>query len=86
MTSPEDPQVKPSPSPRPKSTTAGTTTQKSPSERITGQPDKAPRKQITHAGATWTRAENPIGFEAATFLKTGVELAPHDEQQTDGVE
>lgn len=75
MTSPEDPQVKPSPSPRPKSTTAGTTTQKSPSERITGQLDKPTRKRgrpavVTFLDRVWDRnATSPqIGWELATQL------------------
>lgn len=73
MTSPEDPQVKPSPSPRPKSTTAGTTTQKSPSERITGQLDKPTRKRgrpavVTFLDRVWDRnATSPqIGWELST--------------------
>jgi len=68
----------PSPRPRPKPASDNTVTQKSPSERLTGVADKTavPRTQITHHDVTYVRAETPIGFEAATFCKTGVDLAP----------
>lgn len=95
MTTPEDPQVKPSPAPRPKSTTAGTTTQKSPSERITGQLDKPARKrgrsvEVEFLGLAWRRdAASPpeIGWSLAhqcvadpTFLE---ELKAKHESEPD---
>lgn len=72
---------RPSPRPRPKPAADNTITEKSPSERLTGVADKpaTPRTQITYHEATYVRAETPIGFEAATFCKTGVDLAPGSE-------
>ena len=69
----------PSPRPRPR---PNTTTQKTPSERLTGvedkpaAPDKVPSTQITHCGFTLIRCETPIGFKAAVFVKHGVDLGP----------
>lgn len=73
---------RPSPRPRPKPAADNTITEKSPSERLTGVADKpaaAPRTQITYHESTYVRAETPIGFEAATFCKTGVDLAPGEQ-------
>jgi hypothetical protein len=76
--------TRPSPRPRPKPKAAlgvnsPKVTVKSDSERLTGVPDKPPappQKQITYFDTTYIRSETPIGFEAATFCKTGVDLAP----------
>lgn len=72
---------RPSPRPRPKPAD-NAITEKSPAERLTGVAEKpsTPRTQITYHEATYVRAETPIGFEAATFCKTGVDLAPASEQ------
>ena len=35
----------------------------------------AEAKQVTFSGLKFVRSEMPIGFEAATFCKTGVDLA-----------
>lgn len=75
------------PSPRPRKEKAaelGVTSQKSASERITGQPDKPepPKTQVTYSALKFVRSDTPIAFEAATFIKTGVDLAPADEQQS----
>lgn len=82
----------PSPRPHPKAAVAklGVTSQKSASERITGQPDKAepktPTHQITWAGHTWLKSENPDGFAAAVAAKTGVGRVsqPEGDEPTDG--
>jgi len=77
------------PSPRPRKDKAaelGVTSQKSGSERLTGQPDKPePKHQITHCGVTFLRAETPEGFAAAVAAKSGVGLVSQpesDEQQS----
>jgi len=69
VTAAEDPQVKPSPAPRPKPAV----TQKSASERITGVPDKPARKrgrsvEVEFLGLAWRRdAASPpeIGWSLA---------------------
>jgi hypothetical protein len=81
--------TRPSPRPHPKKPAElGVTTQKTPSERLTGQPDKAdkapPKTQVTWTDRKWLRSETPVAFEAATFIKTGVDLAPADEQPASG--
>lgn len=70
--------TRPSPRPRPKSKAAlGVTSQKSPSERLTGVEDtpapveKPQPKQVTWLGKTFLKAEDPIGFAAAYACKKG---------------
>jgi hypothetical protein len=73
--------TRPSPRPRPKKAAElGVTSQKSGSERLTGQPDKAEPKQATFSGLTFIRSQNPIGFEAALACKNGEGLVGTDEQ------
>jgi hypothetical protein len=72
------------PSPRPRKEKAGelgVTSQKSASERITGQPDKPEPKQVTFSGLTFIRSQNPIGFEAAAACKAGEGLVGTDDDE-----
>lgn len=76
--------TRPSPRPRPKPVAKlGVVSQKTPSEKLTGQPDEAKpavkssaeklsaQKRITHAGVTFVAEENPVGFAAAVACKSG---------------
>ena len=60
--------TRPSPRPRPRKSAE------------LGVEKAAEAKQVTFSGLKFVRSEMPIGFEAATFCKTGVDLAPTFEQ------
>lgn len=73
--------TRPSPRPRKEKTgELGVTSQKSGSERLTGQPDKPEPKQATFSGLTFIRSQNPIGVEAALACKTGEGLVGTDDE------
>jgi len=82
--------TRPSPRPRPKKPASlGVTSQKSPSERLTGVEDKAePKTQVTWSGHKFLKSETPVGFEAALAVKTGVGMVsqPESDEPTGGVE
>lgn len=80
--------TRPSPRKRPTpSATLGVVRQKSPSEKLTGQPDKPePKGQVTHLGFKFLRSETPTGFAAALACKTGKGLVTSDEQSDGGDE
>lgn len=83
--------TRPSPRPRKEKTgELGVTSQKSGSERLTGQPDKPePKTQVTWSGHKFLKSETPVGFEAALAAKSGVGMVSQpesDEQSANGAE